>query len=68
MPNTHGGKHKGMFGNYFFPLFFYFQKQLSIFETKKLVWQSKINRKKKIILKTQFVKETENMQKTVFNF
>ena len=32
------GKNKGMFGNYFFPLIFCFQKQFSIFETKKLVW------------------------------
>ena len=56
-----------MFGKYFFPLILCFQKQFFIFETKKLVWQSKIDRKK-TVLKTQFVKETENMQIAVFSF
>ena len=58
-----------MFGNCFFALIFYFQKQFSIFETKKLVWQSKMyKKKKKTDLKTQFVKKTENMQNAVFSF
>ena len=35
---------KGMFGNYFFPLFF-------IFKTKKLVWEPKIDRKQKLFSK-----------------
>ena len=35
----------------FFPLIFGFQKQFSIFETKKLVWQSKMNRKEKLFSK-----------------
>ena len=51
-----------------FLLVFCFQKQFSIFETKKFVWQSKMDKKKKIVLKTQFVKETENMQNVVFSF
>ena len=42
---------KGIFGNYFFPLIFFFQKQFSIFETKKLVWQLKINKKQKLLSK-----------------
>ena len=53
-----------MFGNCF-------QKQFSIFETKKLVQQPKMEKKKKktkIIFKTQFMKETKNMQKAVFSF
>ena len=49
-----------------FPFIFCFQKQLSIFEAKKLVWQPKIDTKIKTVLKTQFVKEIDNMQKTVF--
>ena len=40
-----------MFGNPFFPFTFYFQKQFSIFETKKLVWQPKIDRKQKLFSK-----------------
>ena len=36
-----------MFGNCFFPIF-RFQKQFSIFEIKKLVWQSKMDRKQKL--------------------
>ena len=45
------GKNKGMFGNYFFPLIFCFQKQFSIFETKKLVWEPKMDRKQKLFSK-----------------
>ena len=40
-----------MFGNYFFPLIFCFQKQFSIFEIKKLVWKLKMNRKQKLFSK-----------------
>ena len=55
-----------MFGNCFFsPLF---SNQFSIFETKKLVRQPKIDRKQKIVLKTQFAKEIKNRQKTIFSF
>ena len=35
----------------FFPFIFCFQKQVFIFETKKLVWQPKINRKQKLFSK-----------------
>ena len=49
-----------------FPFIFCFKKQLYIFEAKKLVWQPKIDTKIKTVLKTQFVKEIDNMQKTVF--
>ena len=34
-----------------FPLIFFFQKQFSIFETKKLVWQTKMDRKQKLFSK-----------------
>ena len=44
-------KIKGMFGNCFFPLIFCFQKQFSIFETKKFIWQPKMNRKQKLFSK-----------------
>ena len=40
-----------MFGNCFFPLIFCFQKQFSIFETKKFIWQPKMNRKQKLFSK-----------------
>ena len=36
----------GIFGN-FFSLIFYFQKQFSIYKTKKLVWQLKMDKKQK---------------------
>ena len=39
------------FSNCFFPLIFYFQKEFSIFETKKIVWQPKIDRKRKWLSK-----------------
>ena len=57
-----------MFGNCFFPLFFVFKKQFSIFKTKKLVWQTQNGQKIKTVFKIQFVKETENIQKAVFSF
>ena len=34
-----------------FPLIFYFQKQFSISETKKLVWHSKMDKKQKMFSK-----------------
>ena len=43
-------KNKGMFGNCF-SFILCFQKQFSIFETKKLVWQLKMNRKQKLFSK-----------------
>ena len=53
----------------FFPLFFVLKKNYFIFDSKKRVWQPKMNKKKKkTIFKTQFVKETENMQNVVFIF
>ena len=55
-----------MFGNCFFSFIFCFQKQFSIFETQTLVLQPKYEQKTKIILKTQFVKKTKNMQNVVF--
>ena len=59
----------GIFGNCFFPLFSVFKKKKkSIYKTKKLVWQPKMDRKQKMVFKTQFVKETENMQKAIFSF
>ena len=63
-------KQLGYIWQLFFSFIFYFQKLFSIFKTKKLVWQPKMDRKKKkkTVHKTQFVKETENMQITVFNF
>ena len=39
-----------MFGNCLL-LIFYFQKQFSIFEIKKLVWQPKMDRNQKLFLK-----------------
>ena len=53
-----------------FSPYFLFLKTIFIFETKKLVWQPKIDKKKKkkTVLKTQFVKEIEKMQKTFFSF
>ena len=50
-----------------FPLIFCFQKQFSIFEVKKLVLATQKGQKTKIVLKTQFVKEIKNMQKTIFS-
>ena len=39
--------HQGVLGNCFFSPILCFQKQFSVFETKKLVWQPKIDRKQK---------------------
>ena len=36
---------------FFFSPILCFQKQFSVFETKKLVWESKIDRKQKLFLK-----------------
>ena len=41
----------GMFAKCFFSLIFCFQKQFSIFENKKLVWQFKRDRKQKLFSK-----------------
>ena len=59
--------YKGMFGNYVFLLFsvsknnFLFLRLKNLFGNPKWV-------ENKIIRKTQFVKETKNMQKTIFSF
>ena len=47
------------------PYFLFPKKKKIIFETKKLVWQPKIDRKQKLFSK---LKETENIQKTIFSF
>ena len=63
--------HQGMFGNFFFPLF-YVSKNNFLFLRQKTCLATQNWQKTKIILKTQFVKETDNMQKasftSVFNF
>ena len=56
-----------MFGNCFFPLFSVFKNNFLFLRLKNLFGNQKW-KKTKIVLKTQFVKETENMQKTVFSF
>ena len=57
----------GMFGNYFFPLFSVSKNYFLLLRQKNLF--SNLNgQKTKIVLKIQFVKETENMQKHVFSF
>ena len=60
-------KLKGMFGNCFFHLFSVFKNNFLFLRLKNLFGNSKWT-KKKIVLKIQFVKETENMQKAVFSF
>ena len=55
-----------MFGNCFFPLFYIFKNNFLFFRLKNLFRNPKWT-KTKTVLKTQFVKETENMQKAVFN-
>ena len=64
-------KYKGMFSNYFFPLFSVFKNYLLFLRLKNLFGNKK-NKKKgqktKTFLKTQFVKEIENRQMTVFSF
>ena len=60
-----------MFGNCFFPYFlfskeiFFFLKLKNLFDNSKYTEKKK---KKQNVLKTQFVKETKNMQKAVFSF
>ena len=56
-----------MFGNCFFSLFFVFKNNF-LFLKLKVLFDNQKWIENKTILKTQFVKETENMQKTVFNF
>ena len=55
-----------MFGNCFFPLFSV-SKNNFIFLRLKTCLATQNGQKTKIVLKTQFVKETENMQKAVFS-
>ena len=55
-----------MFGNYIFPLFYVFKNDFLFLRLKTyLAIQNK--QKTKTVLKTQFVKETENMQNVVFS-
>ena len=56
-----------MFDNCFSSIF-RFQKQFSIFEIKKTCLTIQNGQKTKTVLRTQFVKKTKNIQKTVFNF
>jgi len=56
-----------MYGNYFFSLFFVFKNNFLFVRLKNLFDNTKWA-ENKTILKTHFVKETENMQKAVFNF
>ena len=56
-----------MFGNCFFPLFSVSKNNFLFFRLKNLFGNPKWT-ENKTVLKTKFVKETENMQKTVFSF
>ena len=56
-----------MFDNFFFPLFSVFKNNF-LFLRLKTCLATQDGQKTKTILKTQFVKETENMQKAVFSF
>ena len=58
---------KCMFGNCFFPLFSVSKKNFLLLRQKNLFGNPN-GQKTKIVLKIQFVKETENMQKHVFSF
>ena len=55
-----------MFGNYFSPLFYVFKSNFLFLKLKTCLAIQ--NRQKKIVLKTQFVKETEKMQIAVFSY
>ena len=56
-----------MFGSCFFPLFFVFKNNFLFLRPKNLFDNPKWT-KKKIVFKTQFIMETENMQIAVFSF
>ena len=60
-------KSYGMIGNCFFLLFSVSKNNFLFLKLKNLFGNSKCT-KKKTIHKTQFVKETENMQNAIFNF
>ena len=57
----------GMFGKCFFSLFFVFKNNFLFLRLKNL-FGNQNGQKTKTILKTQFVKETKNMQNAVFSF
>ena len=59
--------YKGMFGNYVF-LLFSVSKNNFLFLRLKNLFGNPNGQKTKNVLKTQFVKETKNMQKTIFSF
>ena len=56
-----------MFGNCFFSLFFVFKNNFIFLRPKNLFGNSKWA-KNKFVFKTQFMKETENIQNAVFSF
>ena len=56
-----------MFGNCFFFLFSVFKNNFLFLKLKNLFGNSKLT-ETKTVLKTQFVKETENIQKVFFSF
>ena len=58
---------KGMFGNCFFPLFSVSKNNFLLLRQKNL-FDNQNGQKTKIVLKTQFVKETENMFFAYFQF
>ena len=57
-----------MFGTCFFLLFSIFKNNFLFLRQKKTCLTIQNGQKTKIVFKTQFVKETENMQKVVFSF
>ena len=61
---------KVMFGNCFSPLIFFFQNQFFIFETKKLVWQPKMDRKQKLFSKLNLWRKLKTCERlfSISNF
>ena len=57
-----------MFDTCFFLLFSIFKNNFLFLRQKKTCLTIQNGQKIKIVFKTQFVKETENMQKVVFSF
>ena len=57
-----------MFGNYFFFFYFLFPKFFFLLLKLKTYLTIQNGEKTKTVLKTQFAKEIENMQKVVFSF
>ena len=61
------GYKKCMFGNCFFSLFSVFKNNFLFLRLKNLFGNPKWT-KTKIVFKTQFIKETKNMQNVIFSF